>query len=113
MTKEEGIKHLKDQMFHGLKPNICNALHYMYDKPDSQYSQLVMAARMVETETPGSGVTEARAKSAVVDVDSKAKVTSSDTPYEVITQQITYLMFTITNQNTNQNKSNNGHNGVK
>ena len=45
MTEEEGIKHLKDHLFHGLKPNIHNSLHYMYNKPDSQYSQLVMAAR--------------------------------------------------------------------
>ena len=44
MTKEKGINHLKDCLFHGLKPNIHNALHYMYDKPDSQYSQLVMTA---------------------------------------------------------------------
>ena len=86
MTEKEGIKHLKDRLFHRLKPNICNALHYMYDKPDSQYSQLDMVVRKAETETPGSGVTEARAQSAVVDVDSKSKVTSSDTPYEAITQ---------------------------
>ena len=44
----------------------------------------------------------------MVDVDSKAKVTSSDTSYEAITQQITNLMSTIANQNTNQNTSNNG-----
>ena len=48
MTEEEGVKHLKDHLFHGLKPNICNALCYMYDKPDSQYSQLVMAARRLK-----------------------------------------------------------------
>ena len=36
MTEEEGVKHLKDCLFHGLKPNIYNALHYMYDMPDSQ-----------------------------------------------------------------------------
>ena len=35
MTEEEGIKHLKGCLFHGLKPNIQNALCYMYDKPDS------------------------------------------------------------------------------
>ena len=29
MTGEEDVKHLKDQLIHGLKPNICNALHYM------------------------------------------------------------------------------------
>ena len=39
MTEEEGVKHLKDHLLHGLKPNIFNALCYMYDKLDSQYSQ--------------------------------------------------------------------------
>ena len=43
MTKEEGHMHLNDSLFHGLKPNLHNALHYLYNKPDSQYSQLVMA----------------------------------------------------------------------
>ena len=65
MTKEEGHSHLKDCLFHGLKPNLCNALHYLYDKPDSQYSQLVMASRKAETETLGSGVSKGRAKSAI------------------------------------------------
>ena len=45
MIEEEGENHLKDRLFHGLRHNICIALHYMYDKPDSQYSKLVMAAR--------------------------------------------------------------------
>ena len=27
MTKKGGVKHLKDQLFHGLKPDIHNALH--------------------------------------------------------------------------------------
>ena len=62
MTEEEGERHLKDCLFHGLKPNLCNTVHYMYDKPDSQYSQLVMALRKAETETPGRSVSEARAK---------------------------------------------------
>ena len=35
MTEEEGHRHLKDCLFHGLKPNLCNALHYLHDKPDS------------------------------------------------------------------------------
>ena len=35
MTEEEGHRHLKDCLFHGLKPNLCNALCYLYDKPDS------------------------------------------------------------------------------
>ena len=51
MTEEEGVQHLKDHLFHGLKLNLCNALHYMYDKLDSQYSQLVMALRKSKTET--------------------------------------------------------------
>ena len=39
MTKEEGHRHLKDHLFYGFKPNLSNALCYLYDKPDSQYSQ--------------------------------------------------------------------------
>ena len=58
MTKEEGHRHLKDHLFHGPKPNLHNALHYLYDKPDSEYSQLVMASRKVETETLRSSVSE-------------------------------------------------------
>ena len=48
MAKEEGVKHLKDHLFHGLKPNLCNTLHYMYDKPESQYSQLVMSLKRLK-----------------------------------------------------------------
>ena len=98
MTEEEGVKHLKDHLFHGLKPNILNTLHYMYDKPDSQYSQLVIAARKAETGTPGSSVSEARVKSTVVGTASalQVKVASSDPPYETLTQQIAYLMSAIT-----------------
>ena len=81
----------------------------MYDKPDLQYSQLVMAARKAETETPGSGVSEVRAKSAVVETDSQSKAASSEPPYEVIMQEITYLMSIITKQNAN----NNGENGPR
>ena len=44
MTEEEGHRHVRDHLFHGLKPNLCNALCYLYIKPDSQYSQLVMAS---------------------------------------------------------------------
>ena len=100
MTEEKGIKHLKDWLFHGLKPNIHNTLHYMHDKPDSPYSQLVMAARKAEIETARSSVSEVRAKSAVVGTASasQAKVASSDPPYEALTQQIAYLMSVITNQ---------------
>ena len=38
MTEEEGHRYLKDHLFHGLKPNLHNALWYLYDKSDSQYS---------------------------------------------------------------------------
>ena len=62
MTEEEGHRHLKDCLFHGLKPSLCNALCYLYDKPDSQYSQLVMASRKAETESLRSSVSEVRAK---------------------------------------------------
>ena len=99
MTKEEGHRHLKDCLFHGLKPNIHNALHYLYDKPDSQYSQLVMASRKAETEIHGSSLTKGRSKSAAVGENAdlaEAKV-SSDPSYEAITQQIAYLMSAVAN----------------
>ena len=66
-------------------------------------------------ETPGSSVSEARAKSTMVGIDtaSQAKVASSDPSYEALTQQIAYLMSAVTNQ-TNQNLSkNNEHIGSK
>ena len=69
MTEEEDQRHLKDCLFHGFKPNLHNALHYLYDRPDSQYSQLVMASRKAETETLRSSVSEVRAKSVVVGAD--------------------------------------------
>ena len=109
MTEEEGHRYLKYHLFHGLKPNLHNALHYLYDKPDSQYSQLVMASRKAETETLGSSVSEVRVKSAVVgaDVDSPEKGASSEPSYEVIMQQIAYLMPVVANQ-TNLNLNKNG-----
>ena len=77
MTEWEGEHHLKDQLFHELRFNICNALHYMYDKPYSQYSKLVMAARKAKTETPGSGASHVRANLAVVELGAQPKATSS------------------------------------
>ena len=64
---------------------------------------------MAETETPGCGPSEVRVKSAVVELETQPKATSSEPSYEAITQQIAYLMSAITNQNTN----NNGQNGVR
>ena len=52
-------------------------------------------------------MSEVRTKSAVVERDSHSKIASSEPPYEMIIQQITYLMSTITNQNAN-NKWQNG-----
>ena len=80
----------------------------IYEKPDSQYSQLVMAVRKAETKTPGSNVSKARAKSAVVGTALQVKVASSDPLYEALTQQIAHLMSTITNQNSNKNSESNG-----
>ena len=110
MTKEEGHRHLKDCLFHELKPNLCNALCYLYDKPDSQYSQLVMASRKAETETLRSSMSEVRAKSAVVgtdDADSSEVKASSEPSYEAIMQQIAYLMSAVANQ-TNLNPTKTG-----
>ena len=109
MTEEEGHRHLKDHLFHGLKPNLCNALHYLYNKPDFQYSQVVMASGKSQTETLGSSVSKARAKSAVVGADTdlaEAKV-SSEPSFEAITQKIAYLMSAVANQtNPNLTKTN-------
>ena len=66
MTEKEGHRHLKDCLFHGLKPNLHNTLCYLYDKPDSQYSQLVMASREAVTETLRSSVSKGRANSPIV-----------------------------------------------
>ena len=89
MTKEEGHRHLKDHLFNRLKPNLHNALHYLYDKPDSKYSQLVMASRKAEMETLGSSVSEGRAKSAIVGIktDLAEAKASSEPSYEAITQK--------------------------
>ena len=94
MTEEEGHRHLKDLLFHGLKPNLHNALHYLYDRPDSLYSQLVMVYRKAEMETLGSGVSKGRAKSTIAgtNTDLAKSKASSEPSYEAITQQITYLM---------------------
>ena len=115
MTEEEGHRHLKDDLFNGLKPNLCNGLHYLYEKPDSQYSQLVMASRKAETETLRSSASEVRAKSVVVgaNTDSLETKASSKPSYEAITQQIAYLMSAIANQtNPNMTKTS-GHPGFK
>ena len=115
MTEEEGHRHLKDHLFHGLKPNLCNALCYLYDKTDSQYSQLVMALRKAETGTLGSSVFEVRAKSAVVgeDTDSLETKVSSEPSYKVITQQIDYLISAVANQTNPNLTKTSGHSGFK
>ena len=100
MTKEEGHRHFKDCLFHGLKPNLHNALHYPYDKPDSQYSQLVMASRKAEIETLGIDVSKGRAKSAIAgtNTDLAESRASSEPSYKAITQQIAYLMSAVAKQ---------------
>ena len=72
-----------------------------------------MALRKAETETPGSSVTEARAKSTVVGTDTNLQVkgASSEPSYEALTQQIAYLMSAFTNQtpqNLNKNSESMG-----
>ena len=66
MTKEKGHRHLKGCLFHGLKPKLHNALHYLYENQTPNTGQLVMASRKAEMETLGSAVSEGRAKSAIV-----------------------------------------------
>ena len=113
ITEEEGHRHLKDCLFHGLKPNLCNTLCYLYDKPDSQYSQLVIASRKAETKTLRSSVPEVRVKSTVIgtDTDSPAKGASSEPSYEAIMQQIAYLMSAVANQTSLNLNKNGGYTG--
>ena len=75
----------------------------MYEKPDSQYSKLLMAAR--KAETPGGGVSEARAKSSMVELERQPKPASSEPSYEAI-MQIMYLISAITYQNANTTEQN-------
>ena len=65
---------------------------------------MVMASREAETETLKSRVSEVLAKSAVVgaDTDLAEKKANSKPLYEVIMQQIAYLMSAVANQ-TNLN----------
>ena len=102
MTDKEGHRHLKDHLFNGLKPNLHNTLHYLYAKPDSQYSQLVMASRKAEMETLGLGVSKGRAKSAItgINTDLAKSKASSEPSYKAITQQIAYLMSAVAKQVT-------------
>ena len=97
-------RHLKDHLFHGLKPNLHNALHYLYVKPDSQYSQLVMASRKAETETLGSGVSDSRAKFTIAgtNTDLAKSKASSEPSYKAITQKIAYLMSAVAKQVTSE-----------
>ena len=81
----------------------------MYNKPDFQYSKLVMAARKAETETQADGVSDVRAKSAILKLETQPKAASFEPLYKAITQQIAYLMSALTNQNANTN----GHNGPR
>ena len=60
----------------------------MSDKPNFQHSKLVMAARKAKAETPESGVSEVRAKSAVVELDTLSKANSSEPPYEAIIHRL-------------------------
>ena len=115
MTEKEGHRHFKDCLFPGPKPSLHNAFHYLYDKPDSQCSQLEMASRKAETETLRSSVSEVRAKSAVVgaDTDLAGKKASSEPSYEAITQQIAYLMSAIANQTSPNPTKTSGHLGFK
>ena len=62
-----------------------------------------MATRKAETEKLVGGASEARAKSAMVKLDTQPKLASSEPSYESITQQIACLMSAITNKNADTN----------
>ena len=74
-----------------------------------------MASRKAETDKLRSSASEVRAKSVVVgaDPDSSEKMASAIPLYEVITQQIAYLMFAVVNQTNPNLTQNSGHTGFK
>ena len=74
-----------------------------------------MALRKAETETLRSSVSEIWAKATVVgtDTDSQVKGASSEPSYEVITQQIVYLISAVTNQDNPSMNKNGGCTGFK
>ena len=74
-----------------------------------------MPSRKAETETLRSGVSKVRARSAVMgaDTDSADKKASSKPSYEVIMQQIAYLMSDVANQTNPNSSKTGGHTGFK
>ena len=74
-----------------------------------------MAPRKAETETLRSRVSKVRAKSPVggADTDSSEKKASSKPSYEVIMQQIAYLMSAAANQTNPNPTKTHGHTGFK
>ena len=74
-----------------------------------------MASRKAEMETLGSSVSEDRAKSAIVGINTnlaEAKA-SSEPSYEAITQQIAYLMSAVASQVTPESAKPSLHLGFK
>ena len=41
--------HLKDQLFHGVHKHIRDSIRYLHSNPETTYSQLMVAARKVES----------------------------------------------------------------
>ena len=74
-----------------------------------------MASRKAEREMLGSGVSEGRAKSAMVgtNTDLAESKASSESSYKAITQQITYLMSAVANQVMPELTEPSGHLGFK
>ena len=74
MTEEEGHRHLKVTYFMGFNPISIMPLAICMTSSIPQYSQLVMASRKAEKETPRSSVSEVGAKSTVVRADTDSSV---------------------------------------
>ena len=55
--------HLKDHMFHGVKKHVRDSVRYLYSNPQTTYSELVVTARMAESEMEETLI---RARSAAV-----------------------------------------------
>ena len=71
IANHEVPSHLRDQLFHGVKKHIIDSMRYLYSNPQTTYSELVVAARRVESKTEETKVKERSAATTEVPSGSK------------------------------------------
>lgn len=106
IRESEYDRHMLDRLFHGMQEGLRNALRYKYDgEIGLHYSDLVMAARGIEGKCSNVVVS----KAAVSDTAGVAEsVQQHNSQAEAVAEQIALLMSAIQNNQSSQNKENNG-----